>query len=1054
MATGSALECVRFPGRDGFVSAAQIQPLAAKWKERLDLTSRDVPELYEDLKAVGQSPHAGAIRTALLELGASAVFCVQDVPTVVIVVLDEYERDRVVDLHAKLWNQGLATLLLVLSGDTLRAFSLARWPSSDDNTFHDRCLVQVLDTASDALAAKNFIYGAESGRLWDRHASFFRLNERIDDVLLNNLTASYRALCDDGLTPDAAQALLIQTMFIAYLEDREIVRAEYLKKASGGLSDQFHGILQASSSTALYRLFERLREDFNGDLFVEPCSFDPNEPRQRVKPTHLNILERFLSGHEEMADGGGGQLRFWGYDFKYIPIELISAVYDRFLGEQDTERRKRGAYYTPMFLADTVIKTLWETLPTHVRAKGQFFDPACGSGVFLVRAFQLLCEHWREVHNSRKISWEDLLTILSRLHGWDLSDAAVRVAVFSLYLALLQEVTPPDIRLLIDQERLLPRLWDRTLRAQDFFGESPDALQVDVVFGNPPWTGRRGEDRPSARWSKEHQLPMPGGEDAWAFVWKALRHVREHGMVGFLLPAMGFLHNHGSKSVEARRMLLGVARVFRIVNFSDMRFQLFEHAVRPAALVILGRGDPDQSGYRFDYWTPKADLNLKIGRAITLSSDDKQTVASHEAMQDPSLFKRRLWMSDPESKLFGYLESLPKIGDVVGEYRALYRKIQSARDRWVIGHGFKPAQSHRLEEEDYQHQHSDSVANLPHLPISAFEVLAQDCAHLRPFGSGEVHRRGFERAFSGPRVLVPRGIRTKEGRLRASYLEEPLTFQDIMLGISVPAQDAKRAKLLTALLNSKLLFWYAFHGTASFGADRPEVQQAELLRLPFPKPEDLEQHSRSETASLALTALIDEARSSARQSSILRPGNGRQLDDLDALCYSYFGLGETEIALVEDGVDEIIPCTQPSRAATVGLWKPVGQGDRQTYASTIGRALTQWFDEDVAISVVLEARNDDLALLRLRLVEAGWEEPYREIDDQEIGKAFGRLRAHVDMHLPGNFQLIPDFRLFVDSSLYLIKPLQRRFWLRSAAIADADAIAMDLHDAVALGRPA
>ena len=304
------------------MSTVQTQPLSIEWKERLDLTTRHVPELYEDPKAVGRGPHASAIRMALVELGASAVFCVQDVPTIVIVVVDEYEREHVIDLHGRLWNQGLATLLLVLSGDTIRAFSLARWPSSDGSTFHDRCLVQVLDAATNALSAKNFIYGAESGRLWERYANFFKSSERIDEVLLNNLTASYRALRDDDLPPEAAQALLIQTMFIAYLEDRGIVRAEYLEDACGGVSETFRGILQSSSSTALYWLFERLRADFNGDLFVEPCSFDPNEPRQRVTRAHLNTLERFLSRHEEMSDGGG-QLRFWGYDFKYIPIELI-----------------------------------------------------------------------------------------------------------------------------------------------------------------------------------------------------------------------------------------------------------------------------------------------------------------------------------------------------------------------------------------------------------------------------------------------------------------------------------------------------------------------------------------------------------------------------------------------------------------------------------------------------------------------------------------------------------------------------------------------------------
>ena len=1035
------------------MSAVQTQPLPTIWKERLDLSIRDVPELYEDSKAVGQSAHASAIRMTLAELGASAVFCVQDVPTVVIVVLDEYERERVIDLHGALWNQGLATLLLVLSNDTLRAFSLARIPRSDGSTFHDRCLVQTLDAATNALAAKDIIYGAESGRLWERHADFFRASERIDHVFLNNLTASCKALYEDGLSTDAAQALLIQAMFIAYLEDRGIVRPEYFKDASGGVSETFLGILEASCSTALYRLFERLRKDFNGDLFVEPCSFDSREPTPHVAHAHLKTLERFLRGHEEMGDGGG-QLRFWGYNFKYIPIELISAVYDQFLGEQEAERRERGAYYTPMFLADTVIATLWDTLPPCARAEGQFLDPACGSGVFLVRAFQLLCEHWRETHNSRTIPWTNLLAILSRLHGMDLSDGAVRVAVFSLYLALLQEVSPPDIRLLIDHGRLLPKLWDRTLRAQDFFGVSPDAFQADVIVGNPPWSSRRGADRPSASWSKDHHLPMPGGEDAWAFVWKALRHVRDNGVVGFLLPAMGFLHNHAAKAVEARRRLLCDARILRIVNFSDMRFQLFEHAVRPAALVVFGRGETDKLGYRFDYWTPKADLNLKIRRAITLSSVDKQTVASRDAMDDPSVFKRLLWMSDPESKLFGYLESLPKLSDLVSEYRSLYRRSESLENRWVIGHGFKPAQRLRLDDDDYQHQYSDTVAKTPYLPIRGFCALAQDCEHLQPFANGRVHRRGFERGFNGPRILVPRGVRTRKRRLRASYLEEPLTFQHIMLSISVPAQDVERAKLLTALLNSKLLFWYAFHGTASFGSDRPEIQQAEFLRLPFPEPSDVQQSRCSATAGVALASIVDEARRSATENFTLQSGNEGLLRDLDSLCYTYFGLGKEEITLVEDAVEEVIPCAQPHIGASFDLWRPADQSDRKSYASMLVRSMAHWFDEDANISVVLEARNEDLALLHLRLVERRSEEPYWERHDQAIGEALTWVGAHVDMRLPGNFQLVPDFRLFIGNSLYLIKPLQRRFWLKSAAIADADAMAMDLHDAVGLGDSA
>ena len=349
------------------MNSVRAQPLSAKWKERLDLSNRDIPELCENPVAVGRSPHANAIRMTLADLGASAVFCVQGVPTVVIVMLEEYESERVIALHGALWNQGLASLLLVLSGDTIRAFSLARIPYSNDGEFDRRCLVGQLDAVADGLAVKDLIYGAESGRLWEHHSAHFKVSERIDQVLLDNLSASHAALCQDGLAGDAAQALLIQTMFVAYLEDRNIVGREYFRVASDGASETFLGLLESTNAMGLYRLFDSLREDFNGDLFVAPCSFDPNGPRPRVVRAHLRTLARFRDGRE-VIDATGGQLRFWGYDFKYIPIELISAVYDRFLGTQKVQRRARGAYYTPMFLADTVISALWETLPASTKS--------------------------------------------------------------------------------------------------------------------------------------------------------------------------------------------------------------------------------------------------------------------------------------------------------------------------------------------------------------------------------------------------------------------------------------------------------------------------------------------------------------------------------------------------------------------------------------------------------------------------------------------------------------------------------------------------------------
>ncbi|MCY3994742.1 MAG: hypothetical protein OXF07_01245 [Rhodobacter sp.] len=283
-------------------------------------------------------------------------------------------------------------------------------------------------------------------------------------------------------------------------------------------------------------------------------------------------------------------------------------------------------------------------------------------------------------------------------------------------------------------------------------------------------------------------------------------------------------------------------------------------------------------------------------------------------------------------------------------------------------------------------------------------------------------------------------------------MEAPLAFQDILLAISAPPGEAARAKLLTALLNSKLLFWFAFHNAASFGADRPEVNQTEFLRLPFPMRGDVGRNDRSERAASSLVALVDQAM--AFSTEVLPTGqmDGRAFEELDSLCYAYFGLGEEEITLVEDAVDHVIPSIQPHAGAPIHLCRPATQADRNAYSNTLLASMSEWFDEDVAINAVLEARNDDLALLHLRLVDRGSAAPYRERDSRALGEAISRLGAKLEVSLPGNFQLVPDFRMFTGKSLRLVKPLQRRFWLRSAAITDADALAMELHDALRAGH--
>lgn len=1027
------------------------RPLSETWKDRLDLTNRGVPELYEDIADATRCPYASAIRLTLDDLGASAVFCVQEVPTVVILIAEEYERNIVSAIHGALWNQGLASLLLLIVGDVVRVFSLNKTVINDEQDFDERCLVMQLDAVAETMALKDVIYGAESGRLWEDFPEYFDSSERVDQVLLENLMDTHEELCNDGLSTEASQALLIQTMFIAYLEDRGILQPEYFSLVTDGSAESFSGLLESRKVSQFYRLFRQLYGDFNGDLFVAPCAFDLKSSRPRVTSSHMETIATFRSGRTLMGRGGG-QLQFWSYNFKYIPIELISAVYDRFLGLQKSERRSRGAYYTPMFLADTVMTSVWDTLSENVKEHGSFMDPACGSGIFMVKCFQQLCEHWRASRRMSNIRWDSLCKLLGRLRGFDINGGAVRVAVFSLYIALLQEVKPPDIRRLIGRGRLLPVLWGTRLLAKDFFNVEFDRFRADVVMGNPPWTSRRDLNRTSVSWCRERELPMPGNEEAWAFVWKSLQHLKRSGVVGFLVPAMGFLHNHSTPAVDARRRLFRVSRVIRIVNFADLRFQLFQGAVRPAALAVIGVSTCDASGYRFDYWVPKASRQLKARRTITLGTADKGTITSNDVEDDPAVFRHRLWMNKAEAKLFKYLSRMRKIGDFVEVYSARINRRKTLSNQWVVGQGFKPANVERLDDERYYRRHSELVASIPYMPIDAFRELAQGPGQKSRFIGGLVHSRGFERGFDGPRILVPRGIVMAQGRLRASYAEHPLTFQDIIQAITIPREDVRRGKLLTALLNSKLLLWFAFHGTSSLGADRPELQQAELLRLPFPMPHEMQDPEQSESVANALISLVDDAITKAAKESLLSHGVTHVSEELDLLCYEYFGLGTEEITLVEDTVRHVIPNVQPHSGSSSDLWVNASKNDREAYATELAGSLSSWFESNVTITAELEAKNDDLALLHLRISDDGVGREYRETHSRAIGDALGRLGEQLNVPLPGNFQLVPDFRMFDGKSLFLVKPLQRRFWLRSTAIADADGLAVELQHAQYLGR--
>ena len=552
------------------------------------------------------------------------------------VVREVFDSDEIDRLHKALWNQGLASLLVLRLPAEVRVYSLWERPTSNTRPMRDggQRLVETLRLATDALRIRALVPAVESGTYFERNRDHFDPATRVDATLLNNLKETLSQL-SKSLPTDAARGLILQIVFISYLEDRGIVDEADFRFCTGQKVRSLLELLRLQDPSLLTRVFSYLKKVFNGDVFNAPGVFESGADTISVQSEHFVPLIDFRSGWKEM---GKGRLRFWGYDFRFIPVELISSIYDRFLNQDDSSRKATGAYFTPRFLADLVVDQVWGAIDPEMRA-GDFtvLDPACGSAIFLVRMFHKIAEEYRRSHPGRPPAWSELLGWLERLHGWDISDSAVRIGTFSLYIALLEQVHPPIVRALKAEGKILPRLLGRTLVRRDFFEKQVSGLSYDVVIGNPPWVSRQPEKTKSAQeWCLRNEKPMPGGELAWAFIWKVSKHLKPNGHVALLLPAMGVLLNHSKEVSDARTRWLREVTMLRVINFADVCFQLFDGANRPTILALyrLERQAADLNR-RIDYWVPKAHRLLSSTKLLIIPTIDRLSLPASVTQTDP-----------------------------------------------------------------------------------------------------------------------------------------------------------------------------------------------------------------------------------------------------------------------------------------------------------------------------------------------------------------------------------------------------------------------------------
>ena len=367
----------------------------------------------------------------------------------------------------------------------------------------------------------------------------------------------------------ATQKVLDRVLFCAFCEDRGLLPAETITRAyqhadpynPRPIWENFRGLFRAVD-----RGDARLNiPAYNGGLFADDPTLDALAVPDAVCRTFQDLAAyEYRPAHEAAPDAAAGPIDvdILGHIFEQSITDLerlrheLDGLREPQGREQHAARRKQeGAFYTPAFITryilgqalggalDDAFEALrrrhfdeaeklarpaladpraydlaklkapkrpalvrfWEAWQDEGLATIRVLDPACGSGAFLIEAFEQLYQAYQqsndrltELRGYRPFLDLDRRILQNNLYGVDLNGEAVQVARLGLWIKTAQRgkaLTGLDHTLrvgnsLIADPQVDPRAFDWPAAFPEVFerdGKVVERAGFDVVVGNPPY---------------------------------------------------------------------------------------------------------------------------------------------------------------------------------------------------------------------------------------------------------------------------------------------------------------------------------------------------------------------------------------------------------------------------------------------------------------------------------------------------------------------------------------------------------------------------------------
>jgi len=544
------------------------------------------------------------------------------------------------------------------------------------------CRIKPVKTDKASTARTLYIKSTEYADRWDELASIFskdavlkgsfdayadttaakRGTAEVDDVFLKEIESWRDALARNIAlrNPDlsqrelnfAVQRTIDRIIFLRICEDRGIESYGQLQSLQNG----------REVYARLRELYHRADERYNSGLFHFRAEKDVSEPPDELT-LGLTVDDTALKGIIKDLYYPDSP-----YEFSVLPASILGQVYEQFLGkvirltpghravveEKPEVKKAGGVYYTPSYIVDYIVKhtvgKLIEGKTPRQIAELRVLDPACGSGSFLLGAYEYLLSYHRDWYTAndpekfakgkqpsiyqgpggawRLTSAEKKRILLNNIYGVDIDRQAVEVTKLSLLLKVLEDENGETLsqQIALFQERALPSL-ERNIKCGNsligpevFKGQLiPDADEMyrinpfdwqhefpavmrdggfDCVIGNPPYIRiqrmKEWAPREVELYKQLFSSASAGNYDIYVvFAEKALSLLNPRGRMGFILPNKFLSTDYG---LGLRRLIAERHALDAIVDFGHG--QVFSNATTYTCLLFLTAAGGDTASYR------------------------------------------------------------------------------------------------------------------------------------------------------------------------------------------------------------------------------------------------------------------------------------------------------------------------------------------------------------------------------------------------------------------------------------------------------------------------